>query len=126
MQSMRQGNHLHLKTSLTRENHSHTIETNGSVGEKECRPCYSAKEVAYANADNCVFFNVSTLHNKFFDPCPGIGIHWTEHRGAFFRIYAFSSSIFFAKLISFSLILFRSWVISFISTLLYTFVISGW
>ena len=90
--------------------------------------CYSAKEVAYANADNCVFSNVSihlnTINSLIPTQEPVSTVHNTEV--FFLKIYAFSLSIFFAKLISFSLILFRSWVISFISTLLYTFVISGW
>ena len=127
MQSMHQGNHLHLKTDLTRENHSHTVETNGSVGERECIHAIRQRRL-HMQMPRTVFFPMChpPQHNKFLDPYPGIGIYSTQHRGVFFKIYAFSLSIFFAKIISFSLILFRSWVISFISTLLYTFMISGW
>jgi hypothetical protein len=125
---MHQGNHLRLKTSLAQGNHFHTIETNGSAGEKEWRPCHFGKGGCKCKCRQGCFSNVSThinITNSLIPTQESVStVHNTEV--FLFKIYAFSPSIFFAKLISFSLILFRSWVISFISTLLYTFVISGW
>ena len=82
--------------------------------KKNADHAISAKEVAYANADNCVFSNVPIYINITNSLIPTQESVSTVHNTEvfFFKIYAFSLSIFFAKLISFSLILFRSWVIS--------------